>query len=183
MGLEKENTIFLLVDVQKNLVPAMKKDVYDEKLRNISLLVKSANVMNIPICYTEHYVKGLGETVEELKSELKDATRFEKITFSATGDERFFDYMNSLREIKNVVIFGMESHVCVFQTSLGLLGMGFNVYYVSDAVMSRKKSDWKTAIEYLAKRGVNIVSTEMITFLLLKRGDSEEFRKILKIIK
>ena len=183
MRLEKDNTIFLLVDVQKNLVPAMKKDVYNEKLRNMSALVKSANVMNIPICYTEHYVKGLGETVEELKSELKSAKRFEKITFSATEDERFFDYMNSLRGINNVVVFGMESHVCVFQTALGLLGMGFNVYCVSDAVMSRKKSDWKAAINYLSKKFVSVVSTEMLIFLLLKKGEGEEFKKILKIIK
>lgn len=183
MRIQKNSTLFLLIDVQKNLIPAMKKDVYTEKLRNMSALVESAQVMGIPLCYTEHYVKGLGETVAELKTELNDAAFFEKITFSAVDEDRFSDYIKSLKGIKSVVIFGMESHVCVLQTSLGLLDMGFNVYYVSDAVMSRKKNDWKTAVKFLRDQRVNIVSTEMIIFSLLKRGDSEEFKKVLKILK
>jgi len=176
------NTVFLLVDVQKNLVPAMDKKVYSEKLKNMKILLEGAKILNVPVVYTEQYPKGLGETVDELKDLLKGATYYEKVTFSCCGNRDFLEEFNK-EQLENIVVFGMETHICVLQTVLDLLDMGLEVYVVKDAVQSRKKENWETGLHFMSEAGAMLTSTEIVLFQLLKKAKTDEFKAISKLIK
>lgn len=176
---KKGNSGLLIIDVQENLVKAMDPDIYREKLTNMIRLAKFAKLINLPHFITQHYTKGLGNTVKELREVLGDEY-FEKIHFSAYREPEFLDY---LCECSNIFIAGMESHVCVLQTALDLLDAEYNVYIVEDAVLSIRKSNWKNAIEYLKSAGAIITNTETVIFQLLEKGGTDEFKEALKIIK
>lgn len=175
----RSNSGLIIIDVQENLIKAMDKEVYQEKLANMIKLAKVAKLLNIPYFITQHYTKGLGNTVKEIREILGDKY-FEKIHFSAYREPGFLDY---ICECKNIFVAGMESHVCVLQTALDLLDADYNVYVVEDAVLSIKKSNWKNAIEYLKSAGAIITNTETVIFQLLEKGGTEEFKEALKIIK
>jgi len=176
---KRGNSGLLIIDVQENLVKAMDSDVYREKLTNMIKLAKFAKLINLPYFITQHYTKGLGNTVKELREVLGDEY-FEKIHFSAYREPGFLDY---LCECSNIFITGMESHVCVLQTALDLLDADYNVFVVEDAVLSTKKDCWQNALEYLKIAGGIITNTETVIFQLLEKGGTEEFKEALKIIK
>ena len=135
--LKKEETALAVIDVQKKLVVAMDPDIYADMLSNTQKLVKGANILGIPVLATEQYPKGLGETVDELSADTGKA--IEKVTFSCCGEDAFEAALRA-RNIKSVVITGMETHVCVLQTVLDLLEKGYSVHVVADAVCSRSST-------------------------------------------
>lgn len=176
---KRDNSGLLIIDVQENLVKAMNPDLYREKLSNMIKIAKFAKLINLPYFITQHYTKGLGNTVRELRDILGD-DYFEKIYFSAYREPEFTDY---LCDCKNIFIIGMEAHVCVLQTALDLLDADYNVFVVEDAVLSIKKDCWQNALEYLKIAGGIITNTETVIFQLLEKGGTEEFKEALKIIK
>ncbi|MCB4203608.1 hydrolase [Deferribacterales bacterium Es71-Z0220] len=175
------NTAFLLIDVQEKLVKAMDEKVYGKKLKNMEILLKSAKILNMPVLFTEQYVKGLGRTVNELSHYLEGALYFEKITFSCCGEDTFMDKLNSLN-VENVIVFGMETHVCVLQTVLDLLNY-YNVFVVKDAVQSRSKENWLAGLDYMSDAGAIITTTEIVLFMLLKKAKTDEFKAISSMLK
>lgn len=179
--MDVDNTAFLLIDVQEKLVKAMDQKVYKQKLKNMQILIKSAKILKLPVLYTEQYPKGLGHTVNELSHYLEDALYFEKITFSCCGEDPFMDKLDSMN-VENVVVFGMETHVCVLQTVLDLLN-SYNVFVVKDAVQSRVKENWLVGLEYMSNAGAMITSTEIALFMLLKKGKTDEFKAISAMLK
>ncbi|MCX8083788.1 MAG: isochorismatase family protein [Calditerrivibrio sp.] len=174
------NSSLLFIDIQEKLVPAMDSLIYHEKLRNIIKLAKIAKLLNLPYFITQHYTNGLGNTVKEI-TDILGNRYFEKIYFSAVRQEGFFDYFNT--DNPNVIISGMESHVCVLQTALDLLDSDYKVFIVSDAVLSTKKYNWKNALRYLENAGAIITNTETVIFQLLEKGGTDEFKEALRIIK
>ncbi|ADR18107.1 isochorismatase family protein [Calditerrivibrio nitroreducens] len=176
---KRDNSGLLIIDVQENLVKAMNTDLYREKLSNMIKIAKFAKLINLPYFITQHYTKGLGNTVRELRDILGD-DYFEKIYFSAYREPEFTDY---LCDCRNIFIVGMEAHVCVLQTALDLLDADYNVFVVEDAVLSTKKDCWQNALEYLKIAGGIITNTETVIFQLLEKGGTEEFKEALKIIK
>lgn len=172
------NSLFLLIDFQSNLAVAMKKDVYASCERNAGLVISSCQLFKVPILVTEQYSKGLGPTVERLKTGLKDDYKpIDKLTFSCYRDAGFQAAL-AAQNRKHVMVAGIESHVCVLQSVLDLVANGYHVHVISDAVCSRYKDDWKRALRYMAAAGAVVTTTEIAVFQLLQKAGTPEFKAI-----
>jgi len=179
--LESSNSVLVVIDVQEKLCKAMDEKVLERLVRNSGILMEAAAELAIPVVATEQYVKGLGETLPELKARLADPA-LEKMTFSCCGDSAFVEKIRDLGR-KQVIVVGMETHVCVLQTVIELLDAGFIVHLVRDAVMSRRKDNWFTGIEMSRAAGAVISSTEAVLFQLLKVAGTDAFKKLSKLVR
>lgn len=179
--LDAGNSVLVVIDVQEKLCRAMDEKVLQHLVANAGILIDAAAELKIPVVGTEQYVKGLGELLPELKNRL-GAPTLEKMTFSCCGDPAFVEKMKALGK-QQVIIVGMECHVCVLQTVIELLDAGFNVHLVRDAVMSRRKENWQVGIETARDAGAVITSTEAALFQLLKVAGTEEFKKLSKLVR
>lgn len=177
--LSKEDTAIMIIDIQERLAPVMKYK--DKVVNNTKILIQASKEMDIPIIYTEQYPKGLGHTIEELEELLENAKRFEKTSFSAINEE----VKEALVELgkKKVIIVGMETHVCVYQTVRDLLSNGYEVFVVSDGVASRTKNNYLNGLDLMKNMGAVIINTESIVFDLLKEAGTPEFKIMSKLIK
>jgi nicotinamidase-related amidase len=179
--LDAGSAALVVIDVQEKLCQAMDEKVLKHLVKNAGILMDAAAELNIPTVVTEQYVKGLGETLAELKDR-STAPAIEKMTFSCCGDAAFVEKMKSLGK-RQVIIVGMECHVCVLQTVLELLDAGFVVHLVRDAVMSRRKDNWFVGLETAQAAGAVITSTEAALFQLLRIAGTEEFKKLSKLVR
>jgi hypothetical protein len=150
--------------------------------KNTGILLESAIELAIPVIFTEQYVKGLGPTLAVLKERTTPAPCLEKLTFSCCGNEAFIKQLKDSGRTQ-IIVTGMETHVCVLQTVIDLLDAGFNVHVVKDAVMSRSNDNWKTAIEAMVLAGAVPTCTEAVVFQLLKIAGTESFKKLSKLVK
>ena len=180
MKLNGDQTVLLIIDVQQKLLPVMNGS--GELIASVIRLVKGVRSLEIPIIVTEQYPKGLGLTVSEIRELVPDIEPVEKRSFSCCLNENFKSVLASLNR-KQVLISGIETHVCVYQTCVDLLESGYDVYLIVDAVSSRKQSDKDLALRVLEKEGVQLRSVEMALFELLKTSGHSKFREISKIIK
>jgi len=178
--LTKEDTAVAVIDVQEKLVVAMDEDVYDDMLSNTVKLVKGARVLGLPVIATQQYTRGLGATVKELAEDIEG--HVEKVTFSCCGEPSFNEQLKA-KGIKNIVITGMETHVCVLQTVLDLLDAGYNVHVAADAVCSRSEFNWQIALDMMEKAGAVITCAESVLFMLLGQAGTPEFKEISKLVK
>lgn len=173
--------VFLtIVDVQERLSAAMQHK--DRVTANISHLIELSKMISLPVIVTEQYPKGLGPTLPELKAMLPDVNILEKIAFSCCEDPAFMQAAAETGK-KTAILTGMETHVCVLQTCLGLLSAGYNVHVVKDAICSRSDDNWQTAIELMRDAGAVITCTETVLFQLLKVAGTDEFKAISKRIR
>ena len=177
--LNRENAVVMIIDIQERLVPVMKYK--DEVINNNKILIQASNEMDIPIIYTEQYPKGLGHTIVELEEIIENGKKFEKINFSAINEE-VRSTLETLKR-KKIVITGMETHVCVFQTVRDLILDGYEVFVVKDAVASRTKGNYLNGLEQMKDMGAVITNTETIVFDLLKQAGTSEFKTMSKLIK
>ena len=177
MGLiDRDNCTLFVIDVQGKLLPAVESP--KQTLANTVALVEVAKQLDVPIAYSEQYPQGLGATEESLLSLLRGkAEHFEKLSFSCVGEPQIKTALSQW-EPKQIIIAGMETHVCVLQTVLELREMGFEVFVVEDAVSSRKAKDKELAIQRMQQNGVVIVSKEMVMFEWLQRADHPKFKEI-----
>lgn len=180
--LEKDKAVLAVIDVQSRLCVAMDEKVLTQLTKNIGILLESAAELNIPVLVTEQYVRGLGATLPELKEKAAGAPCYEKMTFSCCGSAEFIKKLEETGRTQ-IIITGMESHVCVLQTVIDLRDAGFDVHVVKDAVMSRSTQNWKTAIEIMTLAGAVPTCTESVVFQLLKVAGTEEFKKLSKLVK
>jgi len=178
--LSKDDTVLLIVDIQEKLAAVMKER--ERVVKNNLHLIELARMIGVPVLVTEQYPKGLGTTVAEVREELPVYQPIEKMTFDCCGQPKFLEELKELNK-RSVVLTGMETHICVLQTCIGLLRSGINVHLVQDAVCSRTKENWKTGVEFMRDAGVVVTSTETVLFQLLKVAGTEEFKKISKRIK
>lgn len=178
--LDKEDTVLLIIDIQEKLAVVMKER--DKVVKNNLHLIELAKMINMPVMVTEQYPKGLGPTVAEIRDAFPVYRPVEKMTFDCCGQPAFLEELKEHKR-KKVVLTGMETHICVLQTCIGLLRGGINVHLVQDAVCSRTKENWKTGIEFMRDAGAVVTSTETVLFQLLKVAGTEEFKKISKRIK
>lgn len=182
LRLEKEEAVLVIVDVQEVLMKKMDQGIAAKMIRNIRTLIAFAKEMAIPILITEQYPKGLGKTIPEIKTELKSLLPVEKVSFSCCGAKAFNDQLNHLGR-KQIVLTGIETHVCVLQTANDLVQKGYEVCVIADAVCSRRKLDWKIGLRWMENWKVRILTTEIITFQLLKEAGTEEFRRLATLLK
>lgn len=180
--LQVEHSLLLVIDVQERLSAAMGQDALQRAVKHIGILLESAQALSVPAIVTEQYVQGLGPTVAALKEKAGGATFHEKISFSCCGNAAF---MAQLRQSgrTQIVVCGMETHVCVQQTVLDLLQEGFIVHVVKDAVMSRAPANRDTAIEAMTLAGVVPTSTEIVVFQWLKIAGTDVFKQVSKLVK
>ena len=182
--LNREDSLLLVVDVQERLVPAIHKDLYPRALRNMQIMIEAAGTLGLPILLTEQYPKGLGPTVQEILLPLdgKQFTRIEKVTFSCARDEGFLQAVAAANR-RQILIVGMETHVCVYQTSVDLTRAGYSVFVLDDAVSSRYMHNYQSALQALRDAGCTVFSTETAVFQLLKVAATPEFKKVSSLIR
>jgi len=175
MKLKAKDTFLLIVDVQERLARVMERREQVEG--SINVLIKLANLMDMPIVLTQQYTKGLGPTVEALADNLKGTEFVEKIDFSCCQEDNFIKAINAAGR-KNVILTGMESHICVLQTAVDLLEMGYNVHVPWDAVCSRVDGNRDRALGFMEKAGAIITSSEAAAFQILGKAGTPEFKEI-----
>ncbi len=177
--IRNEHAALLVIDIQERLISAMKNS---EKIINAAeKLVKGAKVLDLPILCTEQYPERLGPTVSQIATHLDDE-RISKLSFSCGGSDQFRAALQKTNR-KQIIVCGIETHVCVHQTVLDLLDGGYDVHVVADAVDSRKESDRDIALQRMQAEGAKLASVEMLLFELLKEAGTPLFKKILDIVK
>ena len=182
--LNKEDAVLVVVDVQERLVPAIDKELYARSLKNFKIVIEAAGTMGIPIVLTEQYPKGLGRTVPEVLRALdgKSFERIEKVSFSCGRDETFLGAIAKTVR-RQVILIGMETHVCVYQTSVDLMNAGYEIFVLDDAVSSRFLHNYGSGIAALRDAGAVVISTETAVFQLMKVAGTPEFKKISSLLR
>jgi len=175
-----DNTALVIIDVQERITNVM----HDKEflLENLERLIQGAQVLDIPILLTEQYPKGLGTTVNAVRNVLEQYDPIEKIAFSCCNDDHFMSALEKLGR-KNLLISGIETHVCVYQTVMQLLAQDYHVEIVSDAVSSRQQYNKELALNKLRDYGADITSVEMALFELQEIASGDRFKKISNIVK
>jgi nicotinamidase-related amidase len=178
--LRRQKASLVVVDIQERLLPAIFEK--ERVIRNARRLIQGASILNILILITEQYRKGLGQTVPEIAEIIPSCSPLEKLSFSACGANGF---LNQLAEkgLTDIIICGIECHVCVCQTSLDLLDLGYRVFVVADAISSRTSENYRIGLERMRHCGASIVSAEMVLYELLEQAGTQEFKQVLSLVK
>ncbi|MGD9502881.1 MAG: isochorismatase family protein [Methyloceanibacter sp.] len=184
MLLARDKSQLLIVDVQERLLGAVsgKNRVVERCVR----LVRAARALDVPITLSEQYPQGLGPTVDAIREAVANAGFVaDKVEFSCLRNATLRDRLHELRRQgrSQVVVVGIEAHVCVLQTAIDLEGQGFEAFVVADATSSRDKENCKRALARLAKEGADIVDSEMVVFEWLERAGTPEFKELHALIK
>ena len=178
--LTADNSILLVIDVQEKLFRAIHQK--EHLLDNLQRLIKGIKVLEIPILVTEQYPQGLGATIPEIAQLLPDCRPLPKVCFSCCGDTAFLQEFKKLNR-KQVLIAGIESHVCVYQTAADLIAAGYEVYAVSDTISSRTEQNRDIGLKMMTQLGAKLTSTEAALFELLKVAKGDKFKAISQIVK
>ena len=178
--MKREKSLLLVVDEQVRLAPATFSR--EQAVANTQILLKAAARLEVPVLASEQYPKGLGPTVPEIAALLPPGSVAEKIHFSCASDPGIVARVEALGR-RQVVVAGMEAHVCVLQTALGLKQRGYDVHVVADATSSRRPESHALAMERLRLAGIPVVNTEMVVFEWLAQAGTAEFRELSALIK
>ncbi|MET4692897.1 hydrolase [Endozoicomonas lisbonensis] len=182
--LSLDNTVLVIVDVQGKLATLMHKK--DTLYKNLAAITAGAKELDLPVLWLEQIPHKLGPTITEVSEQLSGqpsiSTPISKSAFSGCGEPKFIKALEQT-ERKQVLVVGIEAHICVYQTAMDLHQAGFEVEVVADAVSSRTKQNKMIALDKLGKAGIGITSTEMALFELMKTADAPQFRTIAKLIK
>lgn len=177
MMLNQNNTIILIIDVQEKLTNAVfNKETVIKKAETLS---KAAEILNIPVIFTEQYPQGLGETINSIK---KNGTTYIKTAFNALEDFNLLEELNKYNK-KQIIVFGIETHICVYQTVLALISNKFDVTVIKDACGSRNEFEYNSGLECMKDLGAKIKTTEIALFELLKTAKHPNFKEIQSLIK
>lgn len=179
MLIDRAQSRLILIDIQARIMPAV--EGAEALLKNALILRNAAAELGVPIVITEQYPQGLGGTLPEV-TEGSDAPIFEKREFSAAANAGFADFLKGEPQTQ-MILAGVEAHVCVLQTALDLIGAGYEVFLVADAVASRKAESRAIALERMRAAGVTIVTTEMVAFEWLRTAADPAFRTVSRLVK
>lgn len=178
--LDKNDSLLLIIDVQEKLVNALDKQVV---VTRTATLAKAAKILGVPVIATQQYPKGLGLIVEAVSQNFTPDTKIvDKTSFSAVQEEGFLDVLKSFNK-KQVVVCGIETHVCVHQTVADLITEGFEVYVAKDACASRNKYEFKQGIERMQSNGAKITCLEIALFEWLRDAKNPNFKEVQALIK
>ncbi|KEI72132.1 hydrolase [Endozoicomonas elysicola] len=178
--LNLESSVLVVVDVQGKLATLMHE--HESLFHNIVTMVKGAKLLNIPILWLEQIPEKLGNTISELTSELSGCSPVRKSSFSACGEP---DFVSALEKTgsRQVLLTGIEAHICVYQTAMDLLAGGYEVEVLVDAVSSRTMQSKEVALDKMSALGADLTTVEMALFELMKSAEAPQFREIAKLIK
>lgn len=175
MLLSKNDSCFLLIDVQKKLLPKILN--HEQLLVNCRWLIEVAKRLEVPALVSEQYPKGLGSTVDPLRELVSTQQIMEKMYFSCVGNDQCWQRIAELNR-QQIVIAGIETHVCVMQTAIELQSRGRQVYAVVDAISSRTKLDSEIGLERMREAGVHLVTKEMVLFEWLRHAGTPLFKEM-----
>lgn len=173
--LDRNRSILVVIDIQERLFPNVYE--YPRVLSRIDLLLSAAKLLQIPLLLTEQYPKGLGNTIEEIRQALPGIQPLTKMDFSCVSASGFKERLASLHR-DQVVLAGIETHICVAQTALDLASRGDRVFVAADATSSRRPLDAQIAMRRLEQSGLTITTAEAVVFEWLRRAGTEEFKAL-----
>jgi len=175
-----ESAAGLIIDIQKKLLPHMyNAEVLEE---NCKKLITGLSLLQIPMVASEQYPKGLGSTINSVRNLIPDFKSFEKVSFSCCRDDNFRKVMRDVGK-RMIIICGMEAHVCVLQTVIDMVEIGYQPVIVADCISSRHESDKKTAIKRMIQEKAIVTSYESILFELCQEAGTDKFKKISQLVK
>jgi nicotinamidase-related amidase len=181
-ALQAEHCALVVVDIQEKLLPPIFNK--ETLVKNSQLLIRLANILELPIMVTTQYTRGLGATVPDIASLLSDVPSIDKLEFSCFGSGEFRSHLKAMPGNRNTVLLcGMEAHICVMQTALGALNEGYIVHVASDAIGSRAEWNWKIGMDRMQAAGAVISSTEMMMYELLRCSGTPAFKELLQYLK
>ena len=180
--LDSSQSVLVIIDVQQRLLQAIPQEPRETLLRHSEWLLVSARRLNIPILATEQYPQGLGKTDDNINRVLGGAAILEKTCFSCYRSASFVDQLSSFKR-KQIVLCGIETHVCVLQTAYELIAGGYHVFLVEDATASRTRQHHRNAIARLANINTTITNVESVMFEWLRDANHAEFKTISRLLK
>ena len=178
--LKTANTVLVLIDVQGKLWNVMEEK--EALLANLQKLVRGIRLLELPVILTEQNPRGLGPTLPELAQEMPEAVALPKFCFSCYQEKRFHESLVALNR-KQVLICGIEAHICVYQTAMELLENGYEVQVVADGVSSRTAKNRDIALSRIQSEGARLTTVEMALFELLQTAENARFKEMSRIIK
>ncbi len=185
MRLMPEATALVVIDIQERLVAAMSRKVLRQKVANVIRLLRAADLFDLPVMVTEQYPRGLGPTVPELASVLDELTDritwAEKRDFSCMAVEGFRNWLADHGR-RRILLTGIETHVCVYQTARDLSAEGFVPFLLGDATASRRKEDWLAGLHLVEQAGGLVTCTESVLFDLLGRAEGPVFKAVSRLV-
>jgi nicotinamidase-related amidase len=176
--LDRKHSVLVIIDVQERLYPSIHE--HERMLSRIDLLLAAANLMKIPVILTEQYPKGLGNTIEAIRRLIPNVEPLSKMDFSCLPAPGFKERLTALHKEhrEQIVLTGIETHICVTQTALDLAAQGERVMVVADATSSRRPVDAQTALQRMSQNGLTITTAESVVFEWLRRAGTEEFKAL-----
>lgn len=188
LDLDRGKSLLLVIDIQERLCTSMAQDELDAILKNTKILIQGCDILEVPIWQSLQYIKGLGNSVNGLFDSANGGeiahSDFEKRTFSVVYEgSPLLAYLTQNPHRTQIIIVGMETHICVLQSARDLLNMGFEVAIASDCVISRKNANKANALSFLSQCGVIVLNTESVLFDLLKDSKLPQFKAISALIK
>lgn len=171
----------ILVDMQTRLTSVMPPDAVQAVIKNSGILAQAAAMLEVPVIVTEQYPSGLGNTVPELLALLPNVKPVEKVTFSCMAEPKFSRHLT--RDHSQIVLAGMEAHICVLQTAMSLIAAGKQVFVAEDAIVSRNPVNKANALARMRDAGCIISNTESIVFEWLGHAEGDAFKAISKLIR
>jgi nicotinamidase-related amidase len=178
--LDIDKTALLVIDMQEKLFSVMHEK--EKLLRSIVKLIRGAQVLEIPVLFTEQYPKGLGPTLPEIRELVPDFKSVQKVSFNCCDEAAFCRELEALKR-KQLLIAGIEAHICVYQTTMALARTGYEVQVVSDGVASREAENRTVALFKMWAAGISPTTVEMALFELLKMAKGDKFKAISAIVK
>ncbi len=180
--LDTNSSMLVIIDAQEKLLNMLSVKKVNA-IKNFEKITKAAKILNVETLITEQYPRGLGETIPNITNILnKTLCRYEKTSFSTTDEKSIFDKILK-SEKKQIVLAGIEAHICVYQTALSLQENGYEVYVLDDCIFSRDEYQKEIAVQNLKNRGVNIITIEMALFMWLKNSKNPKFKEVQALIK
>jgi nicotinamidase-related amidase len=178
--LSRNSAVLVIIDIQGNLFQVMHDR--ESLVMNAVKVIKGAAILNLPIVLTQQIPEKLGQTIEPIVRELSGVEPIDKESFSCWESESFREKLTALGR-GNIIILGIECHVCVYQTAIDLMQNGYTVHVVGDAVSSRTKENIAAGLAAMKDGGAHWTSSEMVLFELLRTAADPRAREIFKIIK
>jgi nicotinamidase-related amidase len=180
MRIQIENSLSLVIDIQEKLLPHIHE--HQQFILKTEKLIEGLKILGVPVIVTEQYRKGLGNTVSEISKHFSDFKPLEKISFSCCDDVNILKVISDSSK-KTIILCGIESHICVLQTTIDLAARGFIPVVVSDCISSRKSEDKTITLDRMRQEGAILTTYEAVLFELCRYAATDQFKEISKLIK
>jgi len=178
--LKTDNALALAIDFQERMMPVINDQ--EELTRRSAIFLRGCRILGVPVLVTQQYTRGLGETIPEVKEALGDFEPIEKITFSCYGNKEFRDKLEKTDK-KDILVTGVEAHICVQQTVLDLLESGHTVYIIADCIGSRFENDRQISMRRMEQAGAILTTMESVLFEMMVSADHPGRKEISNLVK